>query len=56
MGRQLEREEDAIFQDFEDGEISAEQREKELRELYLDYRVAAEEAARDAYERELDRW
>ena len=54
--RQLERMEDEIEAAIERGEISPEEAAREMRELHRDYRDAAEESARDAYERELERW
>lgn len=53
---QYEREENAICDAYERGEISRAEMNKELRELQRAYHDAAYEAAREAYERELDRW
>jgi hypothetical protein len=53
---QFEREENHIWEREARGEITREQAWKEQRELDRDYRGAAEEAARQAYEDELARW
>jgi len=53
---QFEREESAIEDQFERGEITKEELSKELRELRRDYSAAAEESAQDAYSRELGNW
>lgn len=54
--RQLELEEEALYEAYERGKITNEQLQKDLRELHREYRAAAEEAAFDAYERELSNW
>jgi hypothetical protein len=41
---------------LEDGRISREEADEAQRELRRDYRGAAEEAAQDARDRELERW
>jgi hypothetical protein len=51
-----EREEEDICRREAGGEISHKQAQDELRELQRDYRGAAEEAAEDAYHRELENW
>ena len=56
MSKQLEIEEDALHQAYDRGEISLKELQKEIRELYRDYRAAAHEAAQDAYDREMDNW
>lgn len=53
---QYEREEEALYDQYERGEITQKELQKELRELAYDYRAAAENSALDAYEAELDRW
>ena len=53
---QYEREEKDLYMQYENGEISNVELNEALRELERDYRAAAEEAARDAYEAELHRW
>jgi len=54
--RQLEREEDAIQQALENGELTSEEYNKEMSVLYREYCDAAEEAAQNAYSEELERW
>jgi hypothetical protein len=54
--RQIEREERALEQQLASGEISLQEYNAEMRELQRDYQAAAEEAARDAYNRELENW
>ena len=54
--RQLEREEDDICQREADGLITHKQAQDEMRELHRDYRGAAEEAAMEAYNNELQSW
>ena len=51
-----EQEEDAIIEAYNRGEITNAQMQKELNELRRDIRAAAEEAAREAYDREMSRW
>ena len=53
---QMEREEQAIEDDVANGLITRAQANKEIRELHLSYQAAAEEAAQDAYDREMERW
>ena len=53
---QFEREEEQLDNDLADGRITRDEHDKELGALQRDYRAAAEEAARDAYEEELTRW
>ncbi len=53
---QYEREEEAILNDEAEGRISHAEAMRQLRDLQADYRAAAENAALDAYERELDNW
>ena len=52
----FEREEEEIIRQAEDGEISQAECSRQLNELYRDYRAAAEEAAREAYDNEMNRW
>jgi polyhydroxyalkanoate synthesis regulator phasin len=54
--RQYEREEELIDQQYTDGLITREEHARLVNELWRDYREAAQEAAREAYERELDNW
>ena len=51
-----EREEEAIIDSAQRGEISNAQMMRELRELRRDYAQAARDAAREAYDREIERW
>lgn len=53
---QYDREEQAIYDAYERGDITAKQMREELRELQRDWQGAAEEAAWDAYNAELDYW
>ena len=51
-----EREEQALFDERDRGEITEAQLRKELRELQRDYAADAREAAQHAYDAELERW
>jgi hypothetical protein len=53
---QWEREEAQLERDLNDGRISRKQYDDAMRELARDQRDAAEEAANEAYNRELERW
>lgn len=53
---QMEREEDAIHDAFDRGQITHAEMQSELRELQRDYQSLAREAAQDAYEDEMERW
>lgn len=53
---QVEREEDAISQDYSAGKISLTEYNKQIRDLHRDVRAAAQESAENAYQAELDRW
>jgi hypothetical protein len=53
---QYEREENDIQERYARGEITNAEMWAELKELQRDYRAAAEEAAREAYDQELERW
>ena len=53
---QLEQEERYLEEQYEAGEISNKQFTREINELYRDYRAAAEEAAQEAYDNEMERW
>jgi len=53
---QFEREEDYLVEQVNSGLISREEFNKQMRELQRDYRAAAQEAAQDAYDREMERW
>ncbi len=54
--RPWEREEEQAQRDCEEGLISREECSKIVADIWRDYREAAQEAASEAYERELDRW
>lgn len=52
----FEREEQAIDDAYANGDISATEYREQMRDLQRDYRGAAEEAAQDAYDREMSNW
>lgn len=52
----FEKEEEALFEKYERGELTNAELQLELRELRRDYASAAREAATEAYEREEQRW
>ncbi len=54
--RQIEKEEEHLFEALINGEMSQEEYNSETRELHRSYRAAAEEAAQQAYNNELERW
>lgn len=56
MNRQLEREEESLERELDEGNISVAEYNREIEELHRDYRAAAEEASRQAYENEMERW
>ena len=56
MHRQFEREVEHLQQQVADGVISQAEFNDEMHELERDFRGAAEEAAEDAYRRELECW
>jgi hypothetical protein len=53
---QYDREEEQLQNDYAAGLITLAEYNKQMRELQRDYQAAAEERARDAYEREMERW
>lgn len=53
---QFELEERHLQEEYENGNLSLREFNHEMLELQRDYQGAAEEAAQDAYDRELDRW
>jgi phage tail tape-measure protein len=53
---QFEREEDALTEQLDRGEITPAEFNRQLRELQRDYRACAQEAAERAFQDELDRW
>jgi Membrane carboxypeptidase/penicillin-binding protein len=54
--RAMEREEEALSRDFEDGVIDRAEYERQLREIQRAYRAEAEDAAQGAYDREMSGW
>jgi 3-isopropylmalate dehydratase small subunit len=56
MRRQMERELDRLEVDLREGRITQSEYNQEVREIERAYQHAAEESARDAYDRELGRW
>lgn len=53
---QFEREEKAIHEAYERGEISVAELNEQVRQLQRDYREAAEEAGEEARRREMENW
>lgn len=53
---QFEKEEDALCEAYNRGEISTRQFDDAMRELRRDIQARAEEAAREAYDREMSRY
>ena len=53
---EFEEQEDEICQRFNDGEISLSEYNKELNELYREYRSMAQEACQEAYDDEAQNW
>ena len=53
---QFEREEEDIINQINNGELTNQEGQRQLNELYRDYRAAAEESAQRAYSDELSRW
>lgn len=53
---QMEREEDAIEEAVERGDMTQAEANEALRDLQRDYRAYAQEAAQEAYDREYARW
>lgn len=56
MTKQYELEEEAIIEAANRGEITNAEATRQIQELHRDYRAEAQEAAREAYERELSKW
>ena len=52
----FDREERILEEQFDRGELSADELRHEIRELQRDYQAAAEEAAQRAYQDEMERW
>ena len=55
MPRWFEKEEDRLTEALNRGEISDQEFSEAMRDLQRELRESAEEAARDAYDREMDR-
>jgi hypothetical protein len=53
---QMEREEESLCEDYNNGSITLSEYNRAVNDLHREYRAQAEEAAQEAYERELDRW
>ena len=53
---QLDREEDALLDAYERGDIDRREYNESMRELQREYRWMAQEAAQEAYDREMERW
>jgi predicted RNA-binding protein associated with RNAse of E/G family len=56
MNTQFEREEDQLVEDLNSGRITRDEFNRAMRELIRDTRAAAEEAAQQAYDNEMERW
>ncbi len=57
MGQfEYEREEEALEECYNNGEITAKEFNKQMQELQRDYRAAAQESAQEAYVNEMGRW
>ena len=56
MSKQFDAEEEYLDRAYRNREISAKEYQRELCDLRNSYMAAAEDAAREAYERELERW
>lgn len=53
---QYDREEEALWRDYEAGRITRKEYDKEMRLLQENYREAARESAQRAYDDEMERW
>lgn len=53
---EYDREEEHLAEQLNCGEISMEEYNKQMRELQRDYRAAAEDSAREAYDNEMGGW
>lgn len=53
---QFDREEQFLEDQLMNGEITQEEFNREIKELYREYREAAEDSASSAYDRELESW
>lgn len=56
MYSQIEREEEYLEKEYAEGRISLKEYNEQMRDLHREYRQSAQEAAQDAYIRELDNW
>jgi hypothetical protein len=56
MKTQIEREEEALERDLDNGVIDHKEYNRQMRELQQDYRESARESAQEAYDREMERW
>lgn len=56
MNTQYEREEDHLVEQFNSGQITQKEYNEQMRDLQRDYRAQAQEAAQEAYDREMERW
>ena len=56
MLTRLEREEDALTEEYNNGDMSLSEYNQAMQELHREYRAYAEEAAQEAYDREMDGW
>lgn len=54
--QQFIREEEILLQQYNEGGLSLVEYNARMRDLQRDYRAMSEEAAQDAYEREIERW
>lgn len=52
----FERAEQQLYEAYERGNLTQEELQRELRELARDYRNQTIEAARDAFDREMEKW
>lgn len=52
----LENQEQYLDEALNNGEISNHEYHEQMRELHQDYRAQAEEAAQEAYDREMNCW
>ena len=55
MLTRLEREEDALTEEYNNGDMSLSEYNQAMQELHREYRAYAEEAAQEAYDREMER-
>ncbi len=52
----IEREEKQLEKELNEGTITHKEYNQQMRDIQRDYAAQAHEAAREAYERELERW